>query len=51
MLLCIKDWELGARREQYDAEDIELEETFKKLYLDEEGEGSGSGMTTSAFRT
>jgi hypothetical protein len=51
MLLSIKDWELGARREQHDAEDTELEEAFKNLYLDEEGEGSGSGRTASASGT
>ena len=28
MLTCIKDWELGARREQHEAEDTELEEAF-----------------------
>ena len=38
----IKDWELGARREQRDVEDTELEEAFENLYLDEE-EGTGGG--------
>jgi hypothetical protein len=47
MLTCIKDWELGARREQYEAEDPELEEAFKNLYLNEEGSG-GSGGTSDA---
>ena len=42
MLTCIKDWELGARREQHKAEDTELEEAFKKLFLDEK-EGTGGG--------
>jgi hypothetical protein len=47
MLTCIKDWELGARREQHEAEDPELEEAFKNLYLDEE-ESDGSGGTGDA---
>jgi hypothetical protein len=47
MLTCIKDWELGARREQHEAEDPELEEAFKNLYLDEE-ESGGSGGTGDA---
>jgi hypothetical protein len=47
MLTCIKDWELGARREQHEAEDLELEEAFKNLYLNEEGSG-GSGETSDA---
>jgi hypothetical protein len=29
MLTCIKDWELGSRREQHEAEDPGLEEAFK----------------------
>jgi hypothetical protein len=36
---------LGARREQHEAEDLELEEAFKNVYLDEEGDGGGSGGT------
>jgi hypothetical protein len=43
MLTCIKDWELGARREQHTPEDLDLEEALKNLFLDEQGEGSGSG--------
>jgi hypothetical protein len=39
MLTCIKDWEQGARREQHEAEDLELEEAFKNLWLDEDGSG------------
>ena len=42
MLTCIKDWKLGARREQHEAEDTELDEAFENLYLDEE-EASGGG--------
>ncbi|XP_066311030.1 zinc finger BED domain-containing protein RICESLEEPER 2-like [Miscanthus floridulus] len=45
MLTCIKDWEQGARREQHTPEDLDLEEAFKNLFLDEQGEGSGSGGT------
>jgi len=43
MLTCIKDWEQGARREQHTPEDLDLEEAFKNLFLDEQGEGSGTG--------
>jgi hypothetical protein len=43
MLTCIKDWEQGARREQHEAEDPELEEAFKNLWLDEDGSGGSSG--------
>jgi len=42
MLTCIKDWEQGARREQQTPEDLELEEAFNNLFLDEQGEGSGT---------
>ena len=45
MLTCIKDWEQGARREQQTPEDLELEEAFNNLFLDEQGEGSGNGDT------
>jgi hypothetical protein len=38
------------RREQHEAEDPELEEAFKNLYLDEEGSG-GSGGTAGASGT
>jgi hypothetical protein len=47
MLTCIKDWELGARREQHAVNGPELEEAFKNLYLDEE-EGSGGTVGASA---
>ena len=43
MLTCIKDWEQGARREQHTPEDLDLEEAFKNLFFDEQGEGSGTG--------
>ena len=45
MLTCIKDWEQGVRREQHTPEDLDLKEAFKNLFLDEQGEGSGSGGT------
>ena len=47
MLTCIKDWELGARREQHEAEDTELEEAFENLYLDEEEASGGGGDAVS----
>jgi hypothetical protein len=37
MLVCIKDWELGQQRTQHDMVDNELEESFKEIWLDEEG--------------
>jgi hypothetical protein len=43
MLTYIKDWKLGARRKQHEAEDPKLEEAFKNLYLDEERSGGSSG--------
>ena len=42
MLTYIKDWEQGARREQHTPKDLDLEEAFKNLFLDEQGEGSGT---------
>ena len=42
MLTCIKDWKVGARMEEHEAEDTELEEAFEHLYLDEE-EATGGG--------
>jgi hypothetical protein len=47
MLCCIKDWELGDKRLQHDAENKELEESYEKLYLDEPGEGDGTGTSGS----
>ena len=31
MLSCIKDWELGARREQHEALDTELQDAFERI--------------------
>jgi hypothetical protein len=45
MLICMKDRDQGARRAQHAPEDVDLEESFKNLFLDDEGEGSGSGGT------
>ena len=42
-LTCIKDWKLGARREQHEDEDTELEEAFENLYLNEEEATGGGG--------
>ena len=46
-LSCIKDWKLGARREQHEAEDTELEEAFENLFLDDEEATSGGGEAVS----
>ena len=43
MLTCIKDWELGERREQHEAKNTELEEAFENLYLNEEETTGGGG--------
>ena len=41
MLTCLKDWELGEKREQHAATDNkELEEAFKNLYLYEDEGGA-----------
>ena len=42
MLTCMKDWEQAVRTEQHAPEDVDLEEAFKNLFLDEQGEGSGT---------
>ena len=46
-LTCIKDWKLGARREQHEVEDTELDEAFENLYLDEEEATVGGGDAVS----
>jgi len=48
MLTCMKDWEQAVRREQHAPEDVDLEEAFKNLFLDGEGEASGSGGAVGA---
>jgi hypothetical protein len=41
MLTYLKNWELGEKRERHEAADNkELEEAFKNLYLDEEEGGA-----------
>jgi len=47
MLTYIKDWDQAARKEQHAPEDVDLEELFESMHLDE-GEGSGSGGTAGA---
>lgn len=42
-LIIIKDWELAARRAQHSVEDLELEEKFKNLWLDEDNAGAAAG--------
>ena len=49
MLTRIEDWELGARREQHEAEDTKLKEAFKNPFLDEE-EGAGGGAAMIELR-
>jgi len=51
MLTCIKDWELGARREQHTPEDSDLEEAFKNLFLDDQGSSQGDGSGTGSGGT
>jgi len=53
MLTCIKDWELGATREQHTLEDFDLVDAFKNLYLDEQdqAQGSDSGNGSSSGST
>ena len=34
MLTCLKDWELGEKREQHAVDNKEMEKSFKNLYLD-----------------
>jgi len=49
MLTCIKDWELGTRREQHAVDSPELDEAFKNLYLDEEEGISGTGGASATW--
>jgi hypothetical protein len=52
MLTCIKDWDQAVRKEQHAPEDVDLEEMFDNLYLDEgEGSGSGTGSTATTATT
>ena len=45
MLTCIKDWELGEKREQHAVDNQELEDSFKNLYLDEDEAAAGAPDT------
>ena len=36
MLTCLKDWELGEKREQHVVDNPELEDSFQNLFLDED---------------
>ena len=45
MLTCIKDWELGEKREQHDVDNQELEDSLQNLYLDEDKAGGGAPGT------
>ena len=43
MLTCLKDWELGEKREQHAVDNKELEESFKNLYLDVDESAAAAG--------
>ena len=45
MLTCLKDWELGEKREQHAVDNQELEDSFQNLYLDEDGPVGGAPGT------
>ena len=45
MLTCLKDWELGEKREQHVVDNQELEDSFQNLYLDEDGPAGGAPGT------
>ena len=45
MLTCLKDWELGEKREQHAVDNQELEDSFQNLYLDEDGPAGGAPGT------
>jgi hypothetical protein len=36
ILTCLKDWELGEKREQHVVDNLELEDSFQNLFLDED---------------
>ena len=43
MLTCLKDWELGEKREQHAVNNKELEESFKNFYLDDDECAAAAG--------
>ena len=45
MLTCLKDWELGEKREQHVVDNQDLEDSFQNLYLDEDGPAGGAPGT------
>ena len=45
MLTCLKDWELGEKREHHAVDNQELEDSFQNLYLDEGGPAGGAPGT------
>ena len=45
MLTCLKDWELGEKREQYAVDNQELEDSFQNLFLNEDGPAGGAPGT------
>ena len=44
-LACLKDWELGEKREQHAVDNQELEDSLQNLYLDEDGPAAGAPGT------
>ena len=45
MLTCLKDWELGEKREQHAVDNQELKDSFQNLYLDGDGPAGGAPGT------
>ena len=45
MLTCIKNWELGEKREQHVVDNHEMEDSFQNLYLDEDEAAGGAPGT------
>ena len=50
MLACIKDWELGESRLQHTIDNQELENSFKNLYLDDDGDGAAGTAGAGSSR-
>ena len=48
MLACIKDWELGESILQHTVDNLELEDSFKNLYLDEDADGTADSLGAGA---
>ena len=45
MLICLKDWKLGEKREQHAVDNQELKDSFQNLYLDGDGPAGGAPGT------